>query len=197
MARYCPRLLPSQECTVSQAESPQRQTEPERINPSSPAPLATVSNAAMNVTQPYQGHFNGSDHLFAVRVYFEDTDFSGVVYHARYLHFMERARSDMLARVGIGQRQVHDAGEGAYAVTSMDLKFKQAGRFDDALLVTSTVEKIRGASVDIRQTISRDEDILLTANVTAAFVSPQGRARRQPKPWVAAFETILNTEPQD
>ena len=151
----------------------------------------------MNVTQPYQGHFDGSDHLFAVRVYFEDTDFSGVVYHARYLHFMERARSDMLARVGIDQRQVHDAGEGAYAVTSMDLKFKQAGRFDDALLVTSTVEKIRGASVDIRQIIRRDEDILLTANVTAAFVSPQGRARRQPKPWVAAFETILNTEPQD
>ena len=58
----------------------------------------------MSVPTPYQGHFDGSRHLFAVRVYFEDTDFSGVVYHARYLHFMERARSDMLARVGIDQR---------------------------------------------------------------------------------------------
>jgi len=151
----------------------------------------------MKLTQPYQGHFNGKNHLFAVRVYFEDTDFSGVVYHARYLHFMERARSDMLARVGIDQRSVHDAGEGAYAVTAMDLKFKQAARFDDALLVTSTVEKIRGASVDIHQTVSRDDDMLFTANVTAAFVSPDGRPRRQPKSWIAAFETILNTEPQD
>jgi tRNA-binding EMAP/Myf-like protein len=60
----------------------------------------------MTVPTPYQGHFDGARHLFAVRVYFEDTDFSGVVYHARYLHFMERARSDMLACVGIDQRTV-------------------------------------------------------------------------------------------
>lgn len=145
---------------------------------------------------PYQGHFtegeNGTRHQFAVRVYFEDTDFSGVVYHARYLHFMERARSDMLARAGIDQRAAHEASEGAYAVTAMDLRFKQAARFDDALLVTSTVEKIRGASVDIHQTVSRNGEILLTASVTAAFVSPEGRAKRQPKAWVQAFETILN-----
>jgi acyl-CoA thioester hydrolase len=144
--------------------------------------------------QPYQGHFDGSLHQFAVRVYFEDTDFSGVVYHARYLHFMERARSDMLARAGIDQRAAHEGAEGAYAVTAMDLRFKQAARFDDALLVTSTVEKIRGASVDIHQTVSRDAETLLTANVTAAFVSPEGRAKRQPKAWVAAFATILNTK---
>ena len=143
--------------------------------------------------QPYQGHFEGSLHHFAVRVYFEDTDFSGVVYHARYLHFMERARSDMLARAGIDQRAAHESGEGAYAVTAMNLKFKAAARFDDALLVTSTVEGIRGASVDIHQTVSRDGETLLTAHVTAAFVSPQGRAKRQPKSWVAAFEKILNT----
>ncbi len=146
----------------------------------------------MSSTLPYQGHFNGHRHLFAQRVYFEDTDFSGVVYHARYLHFMERARSDMLARVGIGQRAVHEAGEGAYAVTQMALKFRLPAHFDDALLVTSTVEKLRGASVDIHQEISRDGELLLTADVTAAFVAPDGRPRRQPKEWVAAFQTIMN-----
>jgi acyl-CoA thioester hydrolase len=65
----------------------------------------------MQSTLPYQGHFDGHRHYFAQRVYFEDTDFSGIVYHARYLHFMERARSDMLARAGIGQREVHERGD--------------------------------------------------------------------------------------
>ena len=148
----------------------------------------------MSATLPYQGHFSGHQHLFAVRVYFEDTDFSGVVYHARYLHFMERARSDMLARAGIGQRAAHEAGEGAYAVTSMQLKFHRPAHFDDALLVTSMVEKVRGASVNIRQIITRDGEVLLSAEVTAAFASPDGRARRQPKTWVAAFQAIMDKQ---
>lgn len=147
----------------------------------------------MPAEQPYQGHFDGTAHKFAVRVYFEDTDFSGIVYHARYLHFMERARSDMLARVGIGQRAAFEAGDGTYAITAMNLKFRAPARFDDALLVTSTVEAIRGASVDIHQSVSRDGQILITAEVVAAFVAPNGRPARQPKSWVAAFRTILNT----
>jgi acyl-CoA thioester hydrolase len=146
----------------------------------------------MQSTLPYQGHFDGHRHYFAQRVYFEDTDFSGIVYHARYLHFMERARSDMLARAGIGQREVHERGEGVYAVTQMALKFRLPARFDDALLVTSTVEKLRAASCDIHQEISRGGELLLSADVTAAFVSPGGRPRRQPKIWVAAFQAIMN-----
>ncbi|MEP7349697.1 MAG: tol-pal system-associated acyl-CoA thioesterase [Sphingorhabdus sp.] len=146
----------------------------------------------MSHPQPYHGHFDGHEHLFAVRVYFEDTDFSGVVYHARYLHFMERARSDMLARVGIDQRAVHEAGEGAYAVTQITLKYKKPARFDDALLVTSTVKAVRAASCDIHQRVSRDGELLLDAQVTAAFVAPDGRPRRQPKHWVAAFQSIID-----
>ena len=147
--------------------------------------------SSLPTTAPYQGHFDGKQHLFAVRVYFEDTDFSGVVYHARYLHFMERARSDMLARVGIEQRGAHEAGEGAYAVTAMDLKFKRPAHFDDALLLTSTVEAVRGASVSIYQTVSRAGEILVSAKVTAAFVAPNGRPARQPKIWIAAFQAIM------
>jgi acyl-CoA thioester hydrolase len=146
----------------------------------------------MTVPTPYQGHFDGTKHLFAVRVYFEDTDFSGVVYHARYLHFMERARSDMLACVGIDQRTVHAAGQGAYAVTQMHIKYRRPAHFDDALLVISTVEAVRAASCDIHQTVMRGDDILTEAQVTAAFVSPDGKPRRQPAHWVAAFQLIIN-----
>ena len=148
----------------------------------------------MSAHTPYQGHFDGQRHLFAVRVYFEDTDFSGVVYHARYLHFMERARSDMLARVGIDQRVVHEAGEGAYAVTEMNIKYRRPAHFDDALLVVSTVEAVRAASCDIHQTVMRNAEILTEARVTAAFVSPDGKPRRQPKHWVAAFQPIINNQ---
>jgi acyl-CoA thioester hydrolase len=146
----------------------------------------------MTVPTPYQGHFDGARHLFAVRVYFEDTDFSGVVYHARYLHFMERARSDMLACVGIDQRTVHAAGQGAYAVTQMHIKYRRPAHFDDALVVISTVEAVRAASCDIHQTVMRGDEILTEAQVTAAFVSPDGRPRRQPAQWVAAFQPIIN-----
>lgn len=146
----------------------------------------------MTVPTPYQGHFDGTKHLFAVRVYFEDTDFSGVVYHARYLHFMERARSDMLACVGIDQRTVHAAGQGAYAVTQMHIKYRRPAHFDDALVVISTVEAVRAASCDIHQTVMRGDEILTEAQVTAAFVSPDGRPRRQPAQWVAAFQPIIN-----
>jgi acyl-CoA thioester hydrolase len=146
----------------------------------------------MTVPTPYQGHFDGAQHLFAVRVYFEDTDFSGVVYHARYLHFMERARSDMLACVGIDQRTVHAAGQGAYAVTEMHIKYRRPAHFDDALVVISTVEALRAASCDIHQTVMRGDDILTEAQVTAAFVSPDGKPRRQPAHWVAAFQLIIN-----
>ena len=146
----------------------------------------------MTVPTPYQGHFDGARHLFAVRVYFEDTDFSGVVYHARYLHFMERARSDMLACVGIDQRTLHAAGQGASAVTQMHIKYRRPAHFDDALLVISTVEAVRAASCDIHQTVMRGDDILTEAQVTAAFVSPDGKPRRHPAHWVAAFQLIIN-----
>jgi acyl-CoA thioester hydrolase len=151
-------------------------------------------NTALPYPQPYQGHFDGHRHMFALRVYYEDTDFSGVVYHARYLHFMERARSDMLARVGIDQRAAHEAGEGAYAVTQINMKYRRAAHFDDALLISSTVEKIRGASIDIHQIITRGEEVIISADVTAAFVAPGGRARRQPKTWVAAFGAIMDKQ---
>lgn len=141
--------------------------------------------------QPSEGRFVGPEHRFPVRVYFEDTDLSGVVYHANYLRFMERARSDMLRLAGIDQRGHHDAGDGAYAVTELAIRYRAPGRLDDALVVVTTLTAVRAASVDIQQRVIRGDTILTDASVTAALVSPSGRPRRQPAAWVAAFQKLL------
>lgn len=143
---------------------------------------------------PPDGLFHGATHLFPVRIYFEDTDLSGVTYHANYLRYMERARSDMLRLAGIDQRRVHESGEGAWAVTALAIRYRAPARLDDALVVASTVTEVRGASVRISQVIRRDATILTEAEVTAAFVTPDGRPRRQPADWVLRFRQIMSGE---
>ena len=135
--------------------------------------------------------FIGQEHHMPIRVYFEDTDFSGVVYHANYLRFMERARSEMLRAAGVDQRAAFDAGEGAYAVAELSIKYVSPARFDDELIVVSTIEQIRAASVVIHQRVMRGGDIMTQASVIAAFLSPSGRPKRQPKAWVAAFKSYV------
>jgi acyl-CoA thioester hydrolase len=156
---------------------------------------APDSPADLRADQPATGRFvGGGEHRLAVRVYFEDTDLSGVVYHANYLRYMERARSDMLRLAGIDQRGFHDAGEGAYAVSAMDLRFRRPARLDDALLIVSRLIAVRAASVDIQQTVRRNGDILAEARVTAALVSPSGRPRRQPAAWLDIFHRLARQE---
>ena len=150
------------------------------------------------------GAFVGNEHHFRARVYFEDTDLSGIVYHANYLRYMERARSDMLRIAGIDQRAAMEAGEGAWAVTDLAIKYRSPAKLDDDLLIVSTVEAVRGASVIISQRILRTADtlsgetltpaILTDAQVTAAFLSPGGRPRRQPAGWADRFTAIMNGE---
>ena len=141
--------------------------------------------------QPIEGRFEGREHRFAVRVYFEDTDLSGVVYHANYLRYMERARSDMLRLAGIDQRRVFEAGEGAYAVADLTIHFAAPAKLDDALVVVSTVERVRAASVVIHQRVIRGAVLLTDATVTAALVSSSGRAKRQPAAWLAIYQGLL------
>lgn len=144
---------------------------------------------------PFQpGYFDGATHHFRVRVYFEDTDLSGIVYHANYIRYMERARSDMLRLAGIDQRAAMESGEGAWAITDLALKYRLPAKLDDDLLVISTVDAVRGASVIISQNIMRGQQLLTTARVTAAFLAPDGRPRRQPKNWADRFTAIMNGE---
>ena len=140
---------------------------------------------------PVEGRFAGTQHRFPVRVYFEDTDLSGVVYHANYLRFMERARSDMLRLAGIDQRGFHDAGEGAYAVSALAIKYRRPAKLDDVLVVVTELIAIRAASVDIHQRVMRGDEIVSDADVTAALVAASGRPRRQPREWIEAFERLL------
>src|SRR5258706_5152223 len=130
--------------------------------------------------QPIEGRFVGTEHRFPVRVYFEDTDLSGVVYHANYLRYMERARSDMLRLAGVDQRSAHEAGEGAYAVNALSIRYRRPARLDDALVVVTRLMQVRAASVDIHQRVMRGDEIICEAEVTAALVGVSGRPRRQP-----------------
>ena len=141
--------------------------------------------------QPAEGRFVGSEHRFPVRVYFEDTDLSGVVYHANYLRYMERARSDFLRLVGVDQRAFNDAGEGAYVVSDLNIRYRRPAKLDDVLVIESILTRIRAASVDIQQRVMMGDQILSEADVTAALVGPSGRPRRQPSEWIAAFEALM------
>lgn len=144
---------------------------------------------------PQRGRFVGREHRFPVRVFFEDTDLSGVVYHANYLRFMERARSDMLAAAGIDQRAAIDGGEGVYVVADLAIRYLRPARLDDALLVLSTVRKVTAASVAIHQRVMSGADMLTDATVLAAFVTiGGGRPRRQPREWVARFESLVEED---
>ncbi|KRA79354.1 YbgC/FadM family acyl-CoA thioesterase [Altererythrobacter sp. Root672] len=141
--------------------------------------------------QPPSGLFNGPLHLFPVRVYYEDTDLSGIVYHANYLRWFERARSDMLRLLEVDQRAAVEAGEGAYAVADLAIRYVAPARLDDAVIIETTAAEIGAASVRLLQRAMREKDLLAEMSVRVGFISPDGRPRRQPAPWRAAFETVL------
>ena len=144
----------------------------------------------MDLDQPYRGGFAGAEHRFALTVYFEDTDTAGIVYYANYLKYMERARSDMLRATGIDQRAAMEAGEGVYAVAEVNIRYLRPARLGDDLVIISTVEQVRAASVLIHQRVMRAGKPLADARVTAAFLGPDDRPRRQPKEWVERFNQI-------
>jgi acyl-CoA thioester hydrolase len=144
--------------------------------------------------QAYRGGFVGNTHHFALRVYFEDTDVAGIVYYANYLRFMERARSDMLRAVGIDQRAAMDSGEGVYAVAEAHIKYRGSAKLDDELVIVSRVREVRAASCVIHQRVMRGDEILTDATVTAAFLTPEGRPKRQPRAWVDIFERLKGDE---
>ncbi len=132
------------------------------------------------------GEIRAGRHVMQVRVYYEDTDFSGAVYHASYLRFMERGRSNYLRLLGADQRALFEETEReapgfAFVVRTMQIEFLKPGRMDDVLEVVTETEEVRGASVTLHQQIMRDGEVVIDAHVKVAFVSG-GRARPIPKP---------------
>ena len=144
--------------------------------------------------KPYCGGLVGKEHHFALTVYFEDTATAQIVYYANYLKFMERARTDMLRAVGIDHAAVHSAGEGAYAVAEVNIRYLRSARVGDDLLLVSTLRDVRAASVRIHQRVMRGEEMLAQADVTAAFLSADGRPQRQPRDWIDKFKPLVVQE---
>ena len=147
----------------------------------------------MTATWPHlSGRLDGNRHILPVRIYFEDTDFSGVVYHGSYVRFMERGRTDFLRLLGVGHEALArgdhggEAGEGlAFTVRRMTLDFLKPARIDDLVEVETALKELGGARVVVDQTVRRGAEVLATAVVTVALINAAGQPRRLPD-WIRA-----------
>jgi acyl-CoA thioester hydrolase len=145
-------------------------------------------NFPMNSSQriPLDGEIREGRHFLAVRVYYEDTDSTGIVYHANYLRYLERARTNHLRLIGAEHRVLLEATEKeapgfAFVVRSMTLEFLRPAHMDNVLEIVTEPEVVKGASIILRQRVMRGEALLVTARVRVAFISG-GRARQIPNP---------------
>jgi acyl-CoA thioester hydrolase len=152
----------------------------------------------MTLVNLLDGKIEGGRHLMQVRVYYEDTDFTGIVYHANYLRFMERGRTNYLRLLGADHRALFEqASQEApgfhFVVRHMDLDFIRPARMDDILVIETKPSEVRGASITLHQKVRRGEELLIEAKVQVAFVS-QGRAQRIPKPLREAMGSDLGAD---
>src|SRR5438128_9673206 len=134
---------------------------------------------------PLDGELRDGSHFMSVRVYYEDTDFSGIVYHANYLRFMERGRTNHLRLMGASQQTLFEQAQGetpgfAFVVRSMQLDFLRPARMDDVLDVVTWPVAVKGASITLAQEVRRAAEVLVKAEVRVAFIS-NGRAQPIPK----------------
>jgi acyl-CoA thioester hydrolase len=135
----------------------------------------------MQSDEPSAGRFEGRFHHLPVRVYYEDTDFSGIVYHANYLRFFERGRSDFLRVAGVHHGALLESAEPmAFAVNRMQIEFRKPARIDDALTVRTVFETMRGPRIFIAQTLMRGAEELVAAQVEVCCISLTGRPRKPP-----------------
>lgn len=141
-------------------------------------------------TEGLSGVLTPGGHQLLARVYYADTDFSGVVYHARYLEFLERGRSDFLRLSGVHHTELADGKHGekiVWVVRRMEIDFRVPARIDDIIAVETRVESISGARIFMAQRLLRGDEVLVTARVEAAIIGESGRPRRFPREWLAVF----------
>jgi acyl-CoA thioester hydrolase len=152
----------------------------------------TEMPAQAAATNSLDGEIRDGRHHLPVRVYYEDTDFSGVVYHASYLRFMERGRTNYLRLLGADQRALFEAAAAeapgfAFVVRSMSIDFRKPARMDDVLEIVTQTAEVKGASVTLYQRVMNETEVLVEASVQVAFVSG-GRARPIPRPLRIAMQ---------
>lgn len=146
--------------------------------------------------QPPRGSFDGAVHRYALRVYYEDTDAGGVVYHANYIRWFERARSDLLDVLEIDQRAALDSGEGLYTVAEVQIRYLVPARLSDIVVIETHAVKVGRVQCTLRQIARRGETVLADGLVKVGFIGPDGRPRKQPEAWQAAFASILQNNLQ-
>ncbi len=128
---------------------------------------------------PAVGRLEGREHLLPIRVYYEDTDFTGVVYHGSYVRFFERGRSDFLRAVGVAHAELLTGDQPtAFVVSRLNLSYLKPARIDDALVVRTRYRAVKGPRLLIDQTIERDDEALCRAEVEAVCIHLDGRPRR-------------------
>jgi acyl-CoA thioester hydrolase len=155
-----------------------------------------VTPSSSEATAPSAGWFEGRVHFLPVRVYYEDTDFTGVVYHANHVRYFERGRSDFLRLAGIGHAELLDREDpAAFVVTRMVIDYKKPARIDDALLVRTTYDVFRGAKLEVAQTILRGDEVIAVAEVHAGCIALNGRPRRPPSVLIEKLSGFLKPAP--
>lgn len=134
-----------------------------------------------NKYEPSSGFFEGKKHLLPVRVYFEDTDAGGMVYHANYIRYFERGRTDFLRATGLPHSDIM-FGDDPYiwVVKDLSIDYKSSAKLDDALVVETRLIKLGGASITMAQRVLCGDVVRAQGVVRAAVVSDQGRPRRFP-----------------
>jgi acyl-CoA thioester hydrolase len=139
---------------------------------------------------PSAGVIIDREHVLPIRVYYEDTDFTGVVYHGAYVRFLERGRSDFLRLAGVKHAELEAAGF-AFAVVRLEADFRKPARIDDAVEVRSRFLDLRGPRLVIGQRVARGEDLLVEARIDAACIGLDGRPRRPPPAMKEALRPLI------
>lgn len=137
------------------------------------------------------GHIKDGIHRLAVRVYYAETDFSGIVYHSRYLEFLERGRTEFLRLADIHHHELAGGKYGellAWVVRRLEIDFITPAHIDDVLIIETGIESVSGARINMQQRIIHDGKLLGKARVKVALVNREGRPRRFPREWAERFQ---------
>lgn len=144
------------------------------------------------ISDQISGQFVGGVHHLPVRIYYEDTDFSGVVYHGAYLKFMERGRTEFLRLSGVGHADLlRSAPPTAFAVRRMQIEFERAAKIDDALVVQTRFTRAHGARIEATQSVWRGDETLIRAVVEVACIGLDGRPKRLPSTLLTLIAPFL------
>jgi len=143
-----------------------------------------------DVTDGLGGRMEGVRHILTLRVYYEDTDFSGFVYHASYLRFLERARTEILRAIDFDHRKLWDEKREGFVVRRMTIDYLRPALMDDVIAVTTEATEVKAASLVLRQVVTRGDDVLVEASAQCAYLRA-GRPARMP---ARMREQMMRTE---